>query len=73
LRNKNPIDQIYFYKISKNNEKFKIKKKMVSLMLPSVFEETIVRFIIKKDIIIKDISDCDILCSQLCSDLCKSI
>jgi dGTP triphosphohydrolase len=49
LKNKNPVDEIYFYNTTKPDEKFKIKKKMVSLILPSIFEETITRFIIKND------------------------
>jgi len=54
LKNKNPVDEIYFYTISEPNTKYKIKKKMVSLLLPSVFEETIYRVIIRDNKLIKD-------------------
>jgi HD superfamily phosphohydrolase len=49
LKNKNPVDEIYFYNINNIDLKFKIKKKMVSLILPSIFEETITRFLIKNE------------------------
>jgi HD superfamily phosphohydrolase len=63
LKNKNPVDEIYFYSLSEPNTKYKIKKKMVSLILPSVFEETIIRVINKYDISNNDISS---------KDICKS-
>ena len=49
LKNKNPVDEIYFYKMSEPSVKFKIKKKVVSLMLPSIFEETIYRIILREN------------------------
>jgi hypothetical protein len=64
LKNKNPVDEIYFYTISEPNTKYKIKKKMVSLLLPSVFEETIYRVIIRENKIIKD-EDVDVLLKDL--------
>ena len=68
LKNKNPVDEIYFYKLSEPNNKYKIKKKMVSLILPSVFEETIMRLIIKKNITIIDTSNSEITCCDIFRD-----
>ena len=65
LKNKNPVDEIYFFNISDPNNKYKIKKKMVSLILPSVFEETIFRLMIKKNITITDTSQSEITCYDI--------
>jgi len=65
LKNKNPVDEIYFFNISDPNNKYKIKKKMVSLILPSVFEETIFRLMIKKNITIIDTSQSEITCYDI--------
>jgi HD superfamily phosphohydrolase len=65
LKNKNPVDEIYFYKISEPHTKYKIKKKMVSLILPSIFEETIYRIIIRDNKIIKNDEGEEILCKEL--------
>lgn len=65
LKNKNPVDEIYFYTISDPNTKYKIKKKMVSLLLPSVFEETIYRVIIRDNKTIKD-GESDITLKEFC-------
>ena len=65
LKNKNPVDEIYFYKISEPNNKYKIKKKMVSLILPSIFEETIYRIIIRENSTIKTDTGEEISCQEL--------
>jgi HD superfamily phosphohydrolase len=65
LKNKNPVDEIYFYKISEPNIKYKIKKKMVSLILPSIFEETIYRIIIRENLTIKTETGEEISCQEL--------
>jgi HD superfamily phosphohydrolase len=65
LKNKNPVDEIYFYKISEPNNKYKIKKKMVSLILPSIFEETIYRIIIRENCTIKTDTGEEISCQEL--------
>ena len=69
LKNKNPVDEIYFYTIADPNIKYKIKKKMVSLILPSVFEETIFRVIIRSNPVITDTSENDITCKDICKSL----
>jgi HD superfamily phosphohydrolase len=67
LRHKNPVDEIYFYTISEPHTKYKIKKKMVSLLLPSVFEETIYRIIIRDNKLIKD-GENDITLKEFCKN-----
>lgn len=69
LKNKNPVDEIYFYTLAEPHTKYKIKKKMVSLMLPSVFEETIIRVIIKENFLMKDNEGNDISCYDYCKSL----
>lgn len=49
MSNKNPVNEIYFYNEKNLNEKFKIKKKDVSLILPNVFQEIVTRIILKTD------------------------
>lgn len=65
LKNKNPVDEIYFYKMSEPHTKYKIKKKMVSLILPSIFEETIYRIILRDNKIIKTEDGEEIFCKDL--------
>ena len=48
-KNKNPVNEIYFYNPCKSDSKFKIKKKDVSLILPTVFQELVTRIILKNN------------------------
>ena len=43
LNNKNPVDNVYFYNSNNLNEKFQKNKNEISLLLPNVFEERIIR------------------------------
>jgi len=43
LNDKNPVDNVYFYNSKMLNEKFQKNKNEISLLLPNVFEERIIR------------------------------
>ena len=43
LNDKNPVDNVYFYNIKNKEHKYKKNKENISLLLPEVFEERIIR------------------------------
>ena len=43
LNDKNPVDNVYFYNIKNKDYKYKKNKENISLLLPDVFEERIIR------------------------------
>ena len=43
LNDKNPVDKVYFYNIKNKNIKYKKNKENISLLLPNIFEERIIR------------------------------
>jgi deoxynucleoside triphosphate triphosphohydrolase SAMHD1 len=43
FNNKNPVDNVYFYNIKDKNNKYKKNKENISLLLPEIFEERILR------------------------------
>jgi HD superfamily phosphohydrolase len=43
LNDKNPVDNVYFYNIKNKDYKYKKNKENISLLLPEVFEERIIR------------------------------
>ncbi len=43
LNDKNPVDNVYFYNVKNKHYKYKKNKENISLLLPDVFEERIIR------------------------------
>ena len=43
LNDQNPVDNVYFYNIKNKNIKYKKNKENISLLLPNIFEERIIR------------------------------
>lgn len=43
LNDKNPVDNVYFYNIKNKDYKYKKNKENISLLLPDIFEERIIR------------------------------
>jgi len=47
MKDKNPVDNVYFFDARENNEKIQIPKQKVSTLLPEVFQERKVRLFVK--------------------------
>ncbi|WZN63982.1 deoxynucleoside triphosphate triphosphohydrolase [Chloropicon roscoffensis] len=47
MKDKNPVDHVYFFQNARSSEKFHIPKEKVSTLLPEVFQERKVRLFVK--------------------------